>query len=48
MLATKKAGEKPTFDVKKLTWEQWQAKGADTHSMFTDPILDRQSDRKSH
>jgi hypothetical protein len=32
-------GDKPTFDVKKLTWEQWQAKGADTHSVFADPMF---------
>jgi len=33
------SGDQPTFDVKKLTWEQWQAKGADTHSVFADPMF---------
>jgi len=33
------SGDQPTFDVKKLTWQQWQAKGMDKHSVFADPMF---------
>ncbi len=39
-------GDKPIFGVdrsidraRRLTWEQWQAKGMDTHSVFADPMF---------